>query len=479
MIKRIFSFIAALVPAFVLAANTPQVPVYYSPTTGGLTQNGTGLTIAATSVTGLGTAATASTSAFDAAGAASAAQAAAIAASQPLSANLTTLSSLSTSGTGNLVRVGYLGTAATSNASAFQTALTFTGTGSTVNATGATITAATLAGTTSVSGTLAQSNTTSSTSTTTGAFTTAGGIGVQGTASMGLVNSTQVVALRSSKVLQVGTWAGFHNGGGSASNGTGDFLAWSTGNAPTATTVSGTAASGSTTLSLASTAGLAVYMTPGQIAGNPYTNYFPASTWISAVGTGTITLSQASTASIPSGSTFQAASNFCAYTNFQSMTDWSTTGSGPVHGINWAVPIEFTYRFQSNGNGSWSTNLVQRITISGEQWACPLSSVGIGMEIRNQELWLVAYSGSTLTQYDTGQSMNYDRQTGITLRSDGAGNLSAYWVGSTTPFATTTGAPTSIVNAQENYLVISTTNGGDTSNNFGNYVPGSVIIVGG
>ena len=124
------------------------------------------------------------------------------------------------------------------------------------------------------------------------------------------------------------------------------------------------------------------------------------------------------------------------------------------NGLDWSQPIRVLikgYRNASSANGILSLRI-------GPD-ANTLSARGIGIDIRNQAIWLLAHDGTTLTQTNTGASISgvfaFDlRASGGTVQLYNKGVL----VGSTT------GGPTTIANSSENNVVWYWTNGADASN---------------
>jgi hypothetical protein len=92
-----------------------------------------------------------------------------------------------------------------------------------------------------------------------------------------------------------------------------------------------------------------------------------------------------------------------------------------------------------------------------------IANAGFGIEVRNLRIWIIAHSGSTLTQFDTSTdwSSSSNVQYDFLLESDGAGNVTLYRNG--TQIGTTTGGPTASASSSGPWYEVS--NGSDTSNN--------------
>jgi hypothetical protein len=95
-----------------------------------------------------------------------------------------------------------------------------------------------------------------------------------------------------------------------------------------------------------------------------------------------------------------------------------------------------------------------------------LSNRGIGFEIRQTRLWIIAHNGTSLTQYDTGidgVSTDYSgTATEVLLRSDGSGTvtITVSVAGASAQTASTTGGPTTQgSNTQPSYAYAAVTNG--------------------
>jgi hypothetical protein len=98
-----------------------------------------------------------------------------------------------------------------------------------------------------------------------------------------------------------------------------------------------------------------------------------------------------------------------------------------------------------------------------------LSGRGIGFEIRQSRIWLLAHNGSSLTSADTGINAAASDFSGnaseIVIRSDGSGNVTITHSlnGATASTFSTTGGPTTITTAAPATAYIAVNNGGTGS----------------
>ena len=189
----------------------------------------------------------------------------------------------------------------------------------------------------------------------------------------------------------------------------------------------------------------------------PYTTSFTAN--------GAATTSQLSQAALNTSSTL-ANSSASLYWNSQTMSASNDAGSP-----NWARPIAMfarVYRQACPANGVFRY-LFGLLSNSGFAYET-LNNRGIGFEIRQARIWVIAHNGTSLTQFDTGiDSVTTDYSgsgTDVFLRSDGSGNvtINVSVAGAAVQSATTTGGPTTQGNsAQRATVYAALTNGASAS----------------
>lgn len=105
------------------------------------------------------------------------------------------------------------------------------------------------------------------------------------------------------------------------------------------------------------------------------------------------------------------------------------TGSLGLFDNQGSDSIDFTTRIHVGfaiTRASSSANGVFRIHLSNTDAINPLASAGFGIEVRNQRIWLVTYSGGVLTQVDTGADVYASNVNVMRLEATGSGTVHLY-----------------------------------------------------
>lgn len=143
-------------------------------------------------------------------------------------------------------------------------------------------------------------------------------------------------------------------------------------------------------------------------------------------------------------------------------------GTQPLFfGTNWSRPRAFTFRTQTPV--SPSANVVWRVCFASKSSLTALgqpNNLGIGIEVRQYTVWLLAHNGTSLTQTNTGITVPSNTPVDFLVASDGSGNVSVtVTTASASSTGTTTGGPTTTAAVgTSNYPYAEITNGGDASN---------------
>jgi hypothetical protein len=139
-------------------------------------------------------------------------------------------------------------------------------------------------------------------------------------------------------------------------------------------------------------------------------------------------------------------------------------------GYDWSLPATFycrAYRQQCPATGVLRY-LFGTLANGGFAWET-LSGRGIGFEIRQSRIWLLAHNGTSLTSSDTGIDAAASDFSGnlseIVVRSNGSGTvtISHSLNGATASTFSTTGGPTTITASGQPTAYIAVNNGGTTS----------------
>jgi hypothetical protein len=139
-------------------------------------------------------------------------------------------------------------------------------------------------------------------------------------------------------------------------------------------------------------------------------------------------------------------------------------------GYDWSLPATFycrVYRQQCPSTGVLRY-LFGALASGGFAWET-LSGRGIGFEIRQSRIWLLAHNGSSLTSADTGINAAASDFSGnlseIVVRSNGSGTvtISHSLNGATASTFSTTGGPTTITASGQPTAYIAVNNGGTAS----------------
>ena len=139
-------------------------------------------------------------------------------------------------------------------------------------------------------------------------------------------------------------------------------------------------------------------------------------------------------------------------------------------GYDWSLPATFycrAYRQQCPATGVLRY-LFGTLANGGFAWET-LSGRGIGFEIRQSRIWLLAHNGTSLTSSDTGIDAAASDFSGnlseIVVRSNGSGTvtISHSLNGATASTFSTTGGPTTITASGQPTAYIAVNNGGTAS----------------
>lgn len=132
-----------------------------------------------------------------------------------------------------------------------------------------------------------------------------------------------------------------------------------------------------------------------------------------------------------------------------------------INSINWSQYHRFTIRYTRMSNVS--TDCIFRCQLGRDfntTTIAQLNRRGIGFEIRNQRLWLLAHNGTSLAAVDSGsdayvQAVGYE----VAVESDGSGNVTLFLNGNSV--ATTSAGPTGTSSTAFDALAVELTNGTD------------------
>jgi hypothetical protein len=149
--------------------------------------------------------------------------------------------------------------------------------------------------------------------------------------------------------------------------------------------------------------------------------------------------------------------------------------------IDWTKPITIYGRIirQAMPANGVFRYLLGSLTAAGFAYET-LSGRGIGIEIRQSRIWLLAHNGSSLTSLDTsinGSTTDFNGDLlEVVIRSDGSGtvSVSASLNGGTASTATTTGGPTSRSGSSQAYAGIS--NGASASQAWMMFTPHQMSV---
>ena len=138
---------------------------------------------------------------------------------------------------------------------------------------------------------------------------------------------------------------------------------------------------------------------------------------------------------------------------------------------DWTVARSFFVRCQRSYSGS---NTIARVIYGLSVYnTAGLSGRGIGIEIRDQALWLIVHDGTTLTSINASTNVGtavFD----VLVRSDGAGNVTLFYNG--TSVATTTAGPKTVDSANTPGFFYEVTKAADAQTAGFNFIDGRVGV---